>query len=70
MNVWSCCCYLIVHFREEMILKLMRVLGINEEKYRKNDKSIDLTKIDPDDTYVFTIDNLMKMLAIHMKFRY
>ena len=70
MNVWSNCCYLIVHFREEMILKLMRVLGVNEEKYRKDDESIDLTRIDPDDTYVFTIDNLMKMLAIHMKFRY
>ena len=52
-----------------MILKLMRVLGINEEKYRTDDRSIDLTRIDPDDTYVLTIDNLMKMLAIHMKFR-
>ena len=47
----------------------MRVLGINEEKYKKDDGSIDLTRIDPDDTYVLTIDNLMKMLSIHMKFR-
>ena len=52
-----------------MISKLMRVLGINESKYRKADKSIDLSKIDPDDTYILTIDNLMKMMAIHMKFR-
>ena len=25
---------------------------------------------DPDDSYVLTIDNMKKMLAIHMKFRY
>ena len=49
-----------------MILKLVRVLGICEIK--KGD-DLDLEKIDPDRTYVLTVDNLMKMLAIHMKFR-
>ena len=52
-----------------MITKLIRVLGINEEKYRKPNKTIDILDIDPDNTYVLTVDNLMKMLAIHMKFR-
>ena len=49
-----------------MILKLIRVLGIPEIK---NKNKLDLQKIDPDSTYVITVDNLMKMLAIHMKFR-
>ena len=53
-------------YREEMILKLIRVLGISEIK--KGNK-LDLEKIDSDRTYVLTVDNLMKMLAIHMKFR-
>lgn len=49
-----------------MILKLIRVLGIPEIK--KGGK-LDLENIDTDGTYILTIDNLMKMLAIHMKFR-
>ena len=48
-----------------MILKLTRVLGINEYKYM----GLDLIKIDPDPSYVLTVDNVMKMLAIDMKFR-
>ena len=50
-----------------MILKLIRVLGIPEIK--KGNEELDLEKIDSDSTYVLTVDNLMKMLAIHMKFR-
>ena len=49
-----------------MILKLIRVLGIPEIK---KGNELDLEKIDSDSTYVLTVDNLMKMLAIHMKFR-
>ena len=49
-----------------MILKLIRVLGIPE--IEKGD-TLDLEKIDSDKTYVLTVDNLMKMLAIHIKFR-
>ena len=49
-----------------MILKLIRVLGISEIR---KEKKLDLEKIDSDRTYVLTVDNLMKMLAIHMKFR-
>lgn len=59
--------------RKEMLLKLIRVVGIPEIKYKsKEDKTekLDIEKIDPDNTYVLTIDNLMKMLAIHTKFRY
>ena len=52
-----------------MILKLTRVLGINENKYMGSDGKLDLTKIDPDPSYVLTVDNVMKMLAIDMKFR-
>ena len=39
--------------------KLAAVLGIPKPKFQ-----------DPDPTYVLTVDNLMKMLAIHMRFRY
>ena len=53
-----------------MILKLTRVLGINENKYMGSDGKLDLTKIDPDPSYVLTVDNVMKMLAIDMKFRW
>ena len=56
-----------------MLLKLIRVVGIPEIQYKsKEDKTekLDIEKIDPDNTYVLTIDNLMKMLAIHTKFRY
>ena len=56
-----------------MLLKLIRVVGIPEIQYKsKEDKTekLDIKKIDPDNTYVLTIDNLMKMLAIHTKFRY
>lgn len=66
-----------------MLLKLIRVLGINvrEAGHGKSQTnagglaeskltSTDLAAIDPDESYVLTVDNLMKMLAIHMKFRY
>ena len=26
--------------------------------------------VDPDDSYVLTVDNVVKILAIHMRFRY
>lgn len=47
-----------------MILKLVKVLGLDESGCRS------VSEIDPDSTYVLTDDNLMKMMAIHMKFRY
>ncbi len=40
-----------------MIQKIATVMGI-EYPY------------DPDESYVLTVDNLIKMLAIHMRFRY
>ena len=43
--------------RCEKILKMCRVLGI------------DLVH-DPDNTYELTADNVKKMLAIHMRFRF
>ncbi|XP_078081772.1 E3 ubiquitin-protein ligase rnf213-alpha-like isoform X2 [Mustelus asterias] len=42
--------------REEKIRKLSLVLGVERA-------------IDPDETYELTADNMMKMLAIHMRFR-
>ena len=52
-----------------MLEKLVRTLGINEEEFKDKNGQLILKKIDPDETYVLTVDNLMKMLAIHMKFR-
>ena len=54
--------------------------GVNfDEDYCEWSKAQKITKIttvmgvkyidDPDDTYVFTTDNLIKMLAIQMRFR-
>ena len=42
-----------------MIEKLMKGLGIENHQLQ-----------DPDESYVLTVDNVMKMLAIHMRFRY
>jgi len=42
--------------RKEMIDRLCRVIGINDAN-------------DPDPSYVLTTDNLLKMMAIHMRFR-
>ena len=42
--------------REEMIKKITTVMGLNP-------------KHDPDNSYVLTTDNLIKMLAIQMRFR-
>jgi len=39
-----------------MIEKLCRVIGVDYPE-------------DPDDSYVLTTDNLLKMMAIHMRFR-
>ena len=44
--------------RDQMIEKLGNVLGIDRSKLKN-----------PDDSYVLTVDNVMKMLAIHMRFR-
>ena len=54
--------------------------GVNfNEDYRQWTKSIMIQKIstvmgvkpyDPDETYVLTVDNLIKILAIQMRFRY
>ena len=43
--------------KAEMIEKISMVMGIQ-------------WPYDPDDTYVLTVDNLIKILAIQMRFRY
>ena len=48
--------YLCFH-REDMIERLCRVFGVDYAE-------------DPDDSYVLTSDNFLKMMAIHMRFRY
>ena len=45
--------------KETMIHKLCTIMGLNLEK-----------KIDPDPTYVLTVDNVIKIIAIHMRFRF
>lgn len=44
--------------KETMIQKLCMVMGLDLEKC-----------VDPDPSYVLTIDNVIKMMAIHMRFR-
>ena len=41
-----------------MIYKLSTVMGSSAKDIK-----------DPDETYVLTVDNLIKILAIHMRFR-
>ena len=43
--------------KEMMIRKILTMMGINESQ-------------DPDPTYVLTVDNLIKILAIQMRFRH
>ena len=43
--------------KSKMIQKLGTVMGLKKE-------------VDPDKTYVLTIDNVIKMVAIQMRFRY
>jgi len=51
--------------KKDMINKLCTVMGI--ERRDKHGKLIDVQ--DPDETYVLTVDNVIKILAIHMRFR-
>ena len=41
-----------------MIQKIGMVMGLNHDV------------MDPDESYVLTVDNVLKILAIHMRFRY
>ena len=43
--------------RSDMIDRLCRVFGVDYPE-------------DPDESYVLTSDNFLKMMAIHMRFRY
>ena len=48
-------------YRKDMIERLWRVFGVDYgEDYGE----------DPDASYVLTSDNFLKMIAIHMRFRY
>ena len=42
--------------KDQILMKLAKVMGIEPH--------------DPDPAYALTVDNLMKILAIHMRFRY
>ena len=48
--------YIFVSYRDEKILKLCNVMGIEMAH-------------DPDETYELTTDNVKKILAIYMRFR-
>lgn len=45
--------------KNTLIQKICAVMGLDFEKQH-----------DPDPTYVLTIDNIIKMMAIHMRFRF
>ena len=49
--------------KSEMIVKLSTVMGIQKPE------DPDEAYVDPDKTYVLTIDNVIKILAIQMRFR-
>ena len=51
--------------KKDMINKLCTVMGI--ERRDKHKRFVDVQ--DPDETYVLTVDNVIKILAIQMKFR-
>ena len=53
--------------RPEILKKLFRVFGSN---LKADPKQSYYTEVDPDPTYALTYDNLVKMLAIQMRFRY
>ena len=52
-----CTSFCLCFHREDMIERLCRVFGVDYAE-------------DPDDSYVLTSDNFLKMMAIHMRFRY
>lgn len=47
--------------KDIMIQKIGMVMGL---------ESTEFIDFDPDPTYVLTIDNVIKIMAIHMRFRY
>ena len=51
--------------KKDMINKLCMVMGI--ERRDKFGRLVDVQ--DPDETYVLTVDNVIKILAIQMRFR-
>lgn len=53
----TCYCQIQISFREKKIDKLCTVMGI-------------ANPCDPDPTYELTTDNVKKILAIYMRFRY
>ena len=52
-------CYYISISRDELLMKLLTVMGINAEILYRH----------PDSSYVLTADNTKKMMAILMRFR-
>ena len=52
--------------REDKLIDLCRVFGIH---YYDKERGKTIEYVDPDVTYELTYDNIMKMLAIHMRFR-
>lgn len=53
-------CFVYVYRSKNVLIeKLARVIGLHVDHFK-----------DPDPSYVITVDNIMKMLAILMRFRY
>ena len=52
--------------RTDILKKLFRVF---ESSLRVDPQESYYKQVDPDDTYALTYDNLVKMLAIQMRFR-
>ncbi len=55
--------------RQDKITKLYQVIGCETSQQSTGITNFDAYYPDPDETYELTIDNVKKILAIHMRFR-
>ena len=70
-EVLPCMCinyFLTVFLRLDILKILSRVLE-NKLKFNPDENDFYFRAIDPDTSYALTYDNLVKMLAIQMRFR-
>lgn len=54
--------------QQMMIKKMCTVMGVERHEHTNQSNSQQLQ--DPDESYVLTVDNVTKILAIQMRFRY
>ena len=64
-----CTSYLLMIFLRLDILKILSRVLENKLKFNPDENDFYFRTIDPDTSYALTYDNLVKMLAIQMRFR-